>query len=73
MVANDCISLEELREMWLPNRTLTTWSGLNPANPTKKFGFYGAGPDSGTFDFFTERVNGESGLSTTDYTPSERL
>jgi phosphate transport system substrate-binding protein len=71
MVTNDCISLEELREMWLPNRTLTTWSGLNPANPNQEIRLYGAGPDSGTFDFFTERVNGESGLSTTDYTPSE--
>src|SRR5918999_755426 len=71
MIPNDCISLEELSEMWLPNRTMISWSDLNSTNPDQEIRLYGAGPDSGTFDFFTERVNGESGLSTTDYTPSE--
>jgi phosphate transport system substrate-binding protein len=71
MVPNDCISLEELREMWLPNRTMISWSDLNQTNPNQEIRLYGAGPDSGTFDYFTERVNGESGLSTTEYIPSE--
>jgi phosphate transport system substrate-binding protein len=71
MLSNDCISIEQLREMWLPNRTMTSWTDLNPANPDQEIRLYGAGPDSGTFDYFTERVNGESRLSTTDYIPSE--
>jgi phosphate transport system substrate-binding protein len=71
MLPNDCISIEELREMWLPNRTLTSWADLNPANSNQEIRLYGAGPDSGTFDYFTERVVGESRLSTTEYIPSE--
>ena len=71
MIPNDCISIEELRDMWLPNRTMTSWSDLNSTNPNQEIRLYGAGPDSGTFDFFTERVNGESGVSTTEYIPSE--
>jgi phosphate transport system substrate-binding protein len=71
MLPNDCISIEELREMWLPNRTLTSWADLNPDNSNQEIRLYGAGPDSGTFDYFTERVVGESRVSTTEYIPSE--
>jgi phosphate transport system substrate-binding protein len=71
LVTNDCIAIEQLKEMWKPERTITSWSDLNPSNPDQQIRLYGAGPDSGTFDYFTERVVGEARSSTTDYIPSE--
>jgi phosphate transport system substrate-binding protein len=68
---NDCISIEQLAEMWKPDRTITSWSDLDPSLPDREIRLYGAGPDSGTFDYFTERVVGEARSSTTDYNPSE--
>lgn len=71
LVPDDCITIEQLKEMWKPERTITSWSDLNPSNPDQQIRLYGAGPDSGTFDYFTERVVGEARSSTTDYIPSE--
>jgi phosphate transport system substrate-binding protein len=71
ILPNDCISLEELNEMWKPDRTVTRWSDLDPSYPDQRILLYGAGPDSGTFDYFTERVVGTARSSTTDYIPSE--
>jgi phosphate transport system substrate-binding protein len=71
LLPNDCISIEQLKEMWKPDRTVTSWSDLDPSNPDQKIRLYGAGPDSGTFDYFTERVVGQARSSTTDYNPSE--
>jgi phosphate transport system substrate-binding protein len=71
MIPNDCISIAQLKEMWSPNRTLISWNNLNPSNSAEPIRLYGAGPDSGTFDYFTERVVGEARSSTTDYIPSE--
>ena len=68
---NDCISIAQLSEMWKPNRTITSWNNINSTNPNQQINLYGAGPDSGTFDYFTERVVGEARSSTTDYNPSE--
>jgi phosphate transport system substrate-binding protein len=68
---NDCISVAQLSEMWKPNRTITSWNNLNSSNPNQQISLYGAGPDSGTFDYFTERVVGQARSSTTDYNPSE--
>jgi phosphate transport system substrate-binding protein len=71
LLPNDCISIEQLREMWKPDRTVTSWSDLDPSYPNQDIRLYGAGPDSGTFDYFTERVVGQARSSTTDYIPSE--
>lgn len=68
---NDCISIEELREIWKPDSTIKKWSDLNPAYPAQEIRLYGAGPDSGTFDYFTEHVVGKARASRTDYIPSE--
>ncbi|MEM3001195.1 MAG: PstS family phosphate ABC transporter substrate-binding protein [Candidatus Nitrosocaldus sp.] len=71
LFANDCISIEELREIWKPDSTIKKWSDLNPAYPAQEMRLYGAGPDSGTFDYFTEHVVGKARSSRTDYIPSE--
>ncbi|GIU70815.1 MAG: phosphate ABC transporter substrate-binding protein [Candidatus Nitrosocaldaceae archaeon] len=70
-IQNDCISIEELREIWKPDSNVMKWSDLDPSYPDGDIRLYGAGPDSGTFDYFTERVVGESRASRTDYIPSE--
>ncbi|MEM2856375.1 MAG: PstS family phosphate ABC transporter substrate-binding protein [Candidatus Nitrosocaldaceae archaeon] len=67
----DCISIEELKEMWKPDSNINNWNDINPSYPSNKILLYGAGPDSGTFDYFTERVVGESRSSRVDYIPSE--
>ena len=67
----ECLTVEQLHELWKPESMVQNWSDINPAWPNKKVNLYGPGTDSGTFDYFTEEVNGESGLSRADYTASE--
>ncbi len=68
---NDCISIEELREIWKPDSSIKLWSDIRPEYPRQEIRLYGAGPDSGTFDYFTEKVVGKARSSRTDYIPSE--
>ncbi|MBA2595668.1 MAG: PstS family phosphate ABC transporter substrate-binding protein [Chloroflexia bacterium] len=66
-----CLSVEQLRAIWEPERPEGVWKDVDPAWPNEKIELYGPGPDSGTFDYFTEEIVGEAGLSRTDYIPSE--
>jgi phosphate transport system substrate-binding protein len=47
------------------------WQDVDPSFPNQKVKLFGPGTDSGTFDFFTDVVNGEEGVSREDYQPSE--
>ena len=67
----DCLTVDQLGQLWAPDSTVSTWADLNPEWPAETISLYGPGPDSGTFDYFTGEVNGEEGVSRTDYTPSE--
>jgi phosphate transport system substrate-binding protein len=67
----DYLSLKELQNIWMPGSTVKTWSDVRAGWPAKAVKLYGPGPDSGTFDYFTKRVNGKSGASRPDYTASE--
>ena len=67
----ECLTVEQLHEIWKPESMVKDWSDLDPVWPNKKINLYGPGTDSGTFDYFTEEVNGEAGLSRADYTASE--
>ena len=67
----ECLTIEQLHELWKPESVVRNWSDLNAAWPDRKVNLYGPGADSGTFDYFTEEVNGETGLSRADYTASE--
>ena len=47
------------------------WSDVNPDWPDEPFKLYGPGDDSGTFDYFTEVINGKEDACRSDYSPSE--
>lgn len=66
-------TVEELKTIWAPEAEgkITRWNQVNPAWPDAPLKLYGAGPDSGTFDYFTEAINGKSKACRKDYTPSE--
>ncbi len=67
------ITVAELKKIWEPaaQGTITKWSQVNPAWPDVTIKLYGAGADSGTFDYFTEAVVGKAKSSRGDYTASE--
>ena len=72
--ANDfvqCLTVEELRRIWAPDGGVSTWSDVRAAWPDEEIRLYGPGTDSGTFDYFTETVLGESGASRPDFQASE--
>lgn len=65
------ITVAELKKLWAPGSKIKTWKELNPAYPNEKILLFGPGTDSGTFDYFTEAINGKSQLSRKDFTQSE--
>jgi phosphate transport system substrate-binding protein len=69
----DCLTVEELRRIWEPaaEGEVTSWADVNPEFPDRPLTLYGAGTDSGTFDYFTSTIVGEEGASRADYTASE--
>jgi phosphate transport system substrate-binding protein len=69
----DCITIAELKKMWEPaaQGKVTTWKDVNDKWPDQPLRLYGAGADSGTFDYFTEATVGKAKSSRGDYTASE--
>jgi len=67
----DCLTTDQLKKLWNKGSTVKSLSEIDPKLPDSKLSLYGPGTDSGTFDFFTEQINGEEGVSRTDYQPSE--
>ena len=67
------ITVSELKKMWEPEAQgkITRWSQVNPAWPDEPLKLYGAGADSGTFDYFTEAIVGKAKSSRGDFTASE--
>lgn len=67
------ISVEDLKKMWEPaaQGKMMKWSDVNTKWPGEKLKLYGAGADSGTFDYFTEAIVGKAKSSRGDYTASE--
>lgn len=68
-----CLTVDELKKMWEPaaEGKVTSWKQIRSSFPDEPLDLYGAGTDSGTFDYFTKEINGEEGASRTDYNPSE--
>ena len=67
----DHLTVAELSKIWQPGSTVTNWSDVRAGWPEMKIRLYGPGTDSGTFDYFTETINGKSGASRPDYTANE--
>ena len=67
----DTITVEELKKIWAPDSTVKNWSDVRPEWPNEPIRLYAPGTDSGTFDYFTEEINGESGAIRPDFTGSE--
>lgn len=67
------ITVAELKKMWEPaaQGKIIKWSDVNPKWPSQAFKLFGAGSDSGTFDYFTEAIVGKAKSSRGDYTASE--
>ncbi|MCX8018573.1 MAG: PstS family phosphate ABC transporter substrate-binding protein, partial [Rhodocyclaceae bacterium] len=67
------ISVAELKTMWEPaaQGKITEWNQVNPAWPDRPLKLFGAGADSGTFDYFTEAITGKAKSSRGDFTASE--
>lgn len=65
------MTVEQLNTIWRDGSTVTKWSDVNPKWPAQEIKLFGAGPDSGTFDYFTEAINGKEKNSRKDYAASE--
>src|SRR3990170_9055396 len=67
----DFLTVEELRKIWQHGSTVKKWSDVRPGWPDRPLKLYGPGTDSGTFDYFTEAVNGKAGACRADFSASE--
>jgi len=67
------MTVAELKAIWEPaaQGKITNWKQVNPAWPDRPLKLYGPGADSGTFEYFTEAVNGKSKATRGDFTASE--
>ena len=62
-----CLTVDEVSSMWRPEDPATSWAQVRDGFPDEPITAYGPGSDSGTFDFFTDEINGESGAIRADY------
>jgi phosphate transport system substrate-binding protein len=66
-----CLTVEQLAKIWGPASKANNWNQVDPSFPDEKLSLFGPGTDSGTFDYFTDVINGEEGASRSDYSASE--
>jgi len=67
----NCLTVNELEELWKPNSPIDRWNQLRDDFPDRPIDLYAPGTASGTYDYFTEAIVGESGASRSDFTASE--
>jgi phosphate transport system substrate-binding protein len=67
------ITVDELKRLWSPEAQgkITRWNQIRPSWPDREIRLFGAGVDSGTYDYFTEATVGKEGASRGDFTSSE--
>ncbi len=76
-LAIKCLTTDQLKLLWNKGSKITNYSqlgkdaGTGKPLPDASVSLYGPGTDSGTFDFFTDEINGVEGQSRSDYQPSE--
>jgi phosphate transport system substrate-binding protein len=67
----DHVTLDELNQIWQAGSQVRTWADVRPDWPSQPIALYAPGAESGTFDYFTERVNGLPQSSRADFSASE--
>jgi phosphate transport system substrate-binding protein len=67
----DCLTSDQLKKLWNQGSKVKSLNEIDPTLPDTELSLFGPGTDSGTFDFFTDVINGEEGVSREDYQPSE--
>ena len=67
----DCMTTEQLKQLWEQGSKVKSLNEIDPKLPDTELSLFGPGTDSGTFEFFTEEINGEEGNTRKDYQPSE--
>lgn len=67
----DYMTKAELKKIWEPGSKVKTWKDIRSTWPDKEIVLFGPGTDSGTFDYFTEAINGKSHVSRSEFTKSE--
>ena len=70
-LAIECMTTDQLKALWEPKSKVSSYSDIDPSFPDTPVKLFGPGTDSGTFDFFTDTINGEEGASREDYEASE--
>jgi phosphate transport system substrate-binding protein len=66
-----CLTTEELKKIWEPSSKIDNWKQVRSDFPDQALKLFGPGTDSGTFDYFTDEINGEEGASRSDYSATE--
>ncbi len=66
----DCLTIAELNEIWKPDSTVDSWDDVRSSFPSDDLNLYGPDTESGTFDYFTDVVNGDEGVSRSNYVAS---
>ena len=70
-LAVDCLTTDQLKKIWNKGSKVKSLADVDPKLPDTELSLYGPGTDSGTFDFFTDEINGEEGVTREDYEASE--
>ena len=65
-----CLTTDQLHEIWKPDSEITSWNQVDPSYPDLDIVLYGPDADSGTFDYFTEEINGDTGVIRDDFFPA---
>jgi phosphate transport system substrate-binding protein len=66
-----CLTVDELKRIWTTGSKVDNWRDVRASFPNVPLKLYGPGTDSGTFEFFTEKINGKARASRSDYQASE--
>ena len=67
----ECLKTDQLKKIWNKGSKVKNLKQVDPKLPAAQLSLFGPGTDSGTFDFFTDEINGEEGVSRKEYQPSE--